>query len=140
MPIKNILVAVDGSSGADKTLAQVVDLVSNYAVKPVLHPVCVANIPLGQTGGAPVYKVVDENAQKVVDEAVAFFSAHGLNANGHIADGMPARALVEASKELNCDIIYIGHRHMSLLGRMFEPSVCVELLNLTSTPVTVLPD
>lgn len=140
MTIKNILLAVDGGSNTNKTLAQVADLLSNYAVKPVLHPLCVATIPVAAATGAPAYKVVDENAQNVVDEAVAFFTERGYQADGHVADGSPARAIVGAAKELNCDIIYIGHRHMSLLGRMFEPSVCVELLNQTSTPVTVLPD
>lgn len=140
MTISHILVAVDGSSNSEKTFAQVAQIVSAFAEKPVLHPLCVANIPLGPVGGAPVYKVVDENAQKIVDEAVANFTARGFTADGHIADGYPARAILQAASELGCDMVIIGHRHMSLLGRMIEPSVCVELLNKASLPVLVLPD
>jgi nucleotide-binding universal stress UspA family protein len=79
-----------------------------------------------------------DDAQRVVDRAVAAARANDVGAEGRIAEGSASRALVAVAKRENADLIVTGSHGRSGVRRVFLGSVAETIVRTSPVPVLVV--
>ena len=51
--------------------------------------------------------------------------------------GQPVDVIVAKAQELNCELIIMGHRHLTRLGRLLDPSISSKVIDQVQVPVLV---
>ncbi|MNH29715.1 Universal stress protein family protein [compost metagenome] len=51
--------------------------------------------------------------------------------------GLPVEAIVAKAQELRCELIIMGHRHLTRLGRLLDPSISAKVIDQVEVPVLV---
>ncbi|HEK1689509.1 TPA: universal stress protein [Pseudomonas putida] len=74
---------------------------------------------------------------RAVAEAVALLKQAGFTSHGCMVAGQPVEAIVAKARELQCELIIMGHRHLSRLGRMLDPSISTKVIDRVEVPVLV---
>ncbi|MFJ4112790.1 universal stress protein [Pseudomonas sp. NPDC089758] len=74
---------------------------------------------------------------RAVAEAVASLTQAGFSSQGCMVAGQPVEAIVAKAQEIKCELIIMGHRHLSRLGRMLDPSVSAKVIDRVTVPVLV---
>lgn len=67
--------------------------------------------------------------------AVATLTAAGIRATSHVATGPPGKAIIDEARLISADLIIMGHRHLSMLGRFANPSIAFDVLERSDCPV-----
>jgi len=75
--------------------------------------------------------------ERAVAEAVATLQQAGFTSQGCMVAGQPVEAIVAKAQELQCELIIMGHRHLSRLGRMLDPSISAKVIDQVKVPVLV---
>ena len=144
-----IPVGIDGSEHTDGVVAVASDLARVCSAS--LHVLCLVDpayfLEEPEDGRPSTNDEVDypasaierEGADDLVRKAVSEIQLRGLSAEGSVVVGEPAERIIEAASRLTSDVIVLGHRHLSWLGRLAERSVCHEVLEQASQPVLVVP-
>jgi len=57
---------------------------------------------------------------------------------GHVLVGPVAEAIVKHAKDKRCDLIYIGTRGMSAIGKALLGSTATKVLHISDTPVLLV--
>ncbi|WP_455886385.1 universal stress protein [Pseudomonas rustica] len=78
-----------------------------------------------------------QHADQAVAEAVRDLQQAGFTSQGCMVAGQPVEAIVAKAQELNAELIILGHRHLSRLGRMLDPSVSAKVIDRVKVPVLV---
>lgn len=117
--MKKILLAYDGTVGAEAALRQTVELAKAFnaevgvvSVVPV-HP---GRVPVDPWDDRPVH---DEQLQLARSE----FMKEGIEPLLHEPFGDPARTIEEVAEEGGYDTIVVGSRGLGPIGRVLEGSV-----------------
>ncbi|MFJ4383973.1 universal stress protein [Pseudomonas sp. NPDC089408] len=76
-------------------------------------------------------------ADDAVAKAVAELQQAGFASQGCMIAGQPVEAIVAKAQELNCELIIMGHRHLSRLGRLLDPSISAKVIDRVEVPVLV---
>ncbi|MBO9548325.1 universal stress protein [Pseudomonas sp.] len=74
---------------------------------------------------------------RAMAEAVELLQQAGFSSQGCMVAGQPVEAIVTKAKELNCELIIMGHRHLSRLGRLLDPSISTKVIDRVEVPVLV---
>ncbi|AGZ33635.1 MULTISPECIES: universal stress protein [unclassified Pseudomonas] len=74
---------------------------------------------------------------RAVAEAVEALQGAGFAARGCMVAGQPVEAIVAKTQELECELIIMGHRHLSRLGRLLDPSISAKVIDRVQVPVLV---
>ncbi|MFJ4352543.1 universal stress protein [Pseudomonas sp. NPDC089428] len=74
---------------------------------------------------------------RAVAEAVQLLQQAGFSSQGCMVAGQPVEAIVAKAQELNCELIIMGHRHLSRLGRLLDPSISAKVIDRVEVPVLV---
>ncbi|MNN21696.1 Universal stress protein family protein [compost metagenome] len=75
--------------------------------------------------------------EHAVAEAVRALREAGFTAQGCMVAEQPVEAIVGQAQALECELIIMGHRHLSRLGRMLDPSISAKVLDRVTVPVLV---
>ena len=78
-----------------------------------------------------------QHADHAVAEAVSELQHAGFTSQGCMVAGQPVEAIVAKARELNCELIIMGHRHLSRLGRLLDPSISAKVIDRVDMPVLV---
>ena len=78
-----------------------------------------------------------QHADHAVADAVRGLQQAGFASQGCMLAGQPVEAIVAKAQELNCELIIMGHRHLSRLGRMLDPSISTKVIDRVKVPVLV---
>lgn len=78
-----------------------------------------------------------QQAERAVAEAVSTLRSAGFDCQGHTVPGEPAEVIVSTARSLDCELIIMGHRHLSRLGRLLDPSVSAKVIERVRVPVLV---
>ena len=78
-------------------------------------------------------------ADDAVAKAVGELQQAGFASQGCMIAGQPVEAIVAKALELNCELIIMGHRHLSRLGRLLDPSISAKVIDRVKVPVLVGP-
>lgn len=61
----------------------------------------------------------------------------GFASQGCMVAGLPVEAIVAKAQELRCELIIMGHRHLTRLGRLLDPSISAKVIDRVEVPVLV---
>ncbi|MFO3722014.1 universal stress protein [Pseudomonas sp. HLMP] len=79
--------------------------------------------------------------QRLADHAVATavraLRDAGFDSHGYVVADEPVEAIVDKARELDCELIIMGHRHLSRLGRLLDPSISTKVIDRVEIPVLV---
>ncbi|MCO8168350.1 universal stress protein [Pseudomonas sp. 21LCFQ02] len=134
-----ILVALDGSAQSLKVL----ELASSLTgPDTTLHLVCVVDpaYALDNPDDAfeqqqyPAAAAEQHHAQDLIEQARQRL---GLACVRTTLSGEPAEAICAEARRIGSDLIVIGHRHLSFLARLLDPSVGSKVLDAAPCPVLV---
>ncbi|WP_236235284.1 universal stress protein [Pseudomonas faucium] len=75
--------------------------------------------------------------ERAVAEAVAALQQAGFASQGCMVAGQPVEVIVSKAQELDCELIIMGHRHLSRLGRLLDPSISAKVIDRVQVPVLV---
>lgn len=130
MPMK-LLLAVDGSHYTRRMLTYIVsnELLFQARYRYVLFHV--------QPGPGNRYDVVHDDP--VLQEPDQFLHTHGFEPICVARRGDAAAELVAGAKELQCNLLVLGHHGHSKIGEVVMGSVTTEVLNHSHIPVLVVP-
>lgn len=135
---KKIVVCLDGSEQAERTLPYAAGLAKRDAAAVVL--VHVEEDTIGK-GGGPLNANEDEVRAKIADHASSL-SDQGMETSVRTASvmlGGPAPSIVKFADEEGADLILVGSRGLSALSGVLLGSVAQRLLHLAKQPVLVVP-
>lgn len=76
-------------------------------------------------------------AERAIAQAVQTLRDAGFTAQGSTLAAEPVDAIVDTAKALDCELIIMGHRHLSRLGRLLDPSVSGKVIDRVDIPVLV---
>ena len=135
---KNILVAYDGSEGAQHAAEYAKELAKKFDSRVV---VVYAFHPLPRTWGEPLAEraiqreVTQGNA--LVDALVDQFKADGVNAEGEALEGMATEVITRMAHLRNSDVIVIGSRGLGQATAFLLGSVSGRVVHYAHCPVLV---
>ncbi len=113
--LSKILVAIDGSEGAEKALEHAVKLAREYEAKVTL-----LNVQESKLFSLKP-KVVKEIGEHVLSDAAA--KVKELQLKTQLEFGNPAETIIEVAEKGNYDLIVVGSRGLSSVKRFFLGSV-----------------
>lgn len=142
---RRILVGIDGSHGARVALRRAIQLTGEHDA--MLHAVVV------EEGAPPDAGTIDENedawedtrihSAQVIDQARKVAASAGVRITCEVRQGNAARILIERGRQLDCELIILGHTRRdwgSLLGstanRVVDHARCDVLIVRTLEPHT----
>lgn len=86
-----------------------------------------------------IMKEVRQDREKEMRALVASSAADNVSIEFILKEGRPGNEIVDTSKELNVDLIVIGHQGRSALGNLLLGSVAQHVVNHTPCPILVIP-
>lgn len=125
-----LLLAVNGSHDSRHMLTYIV---SNELLFRPSYDYVLFNV---QPGDGNRYDVAANNP--LLDEPHHFLQAHGFEPLCVTRQGDPARELVVAAKQFQCNLLVMGCRGHSAIGNMLMGSVTAEVLAHSPVPVLVV--
>ncbi|HDS1737320.1 universal stress protein [Pseudomonas sp. BP8] len=76
-------------------------------------------------------------AERAVAQTLQSLRDAGFTAQGGTVAAEPVKAIVDQAQALDCELIIMGHRHLSRLGRLLDPSISSKVLDRVQIPVLV---
>jgi nucleotide-binding universal stress UspA family protein len=117
--IKKLLAAVDGSKHADKALEYAVQLAKHYSANLAL--VHVEEDKLVRIGGPQVVDCLGTVGECILKDAAT--KVEGVTFDKVLEYGSPAEIIIKVAKKADVDIIVVGSRGLSSIGRFLLGSV-----------------
>ncbi|WP_252091150.1 universal stress protein [Pseudomonas sp. MWU13-3659] len=76
-------------------------------------------------------------AERAVASAVHTLREAGFDSLGCLVADQPVEAIIAKAGELECELVIMGHRHLSRLGRLLDPSISAKVIDRIDVPVLV---
>ena len=133
MKYSKILLAYNGSAEGKRALLECADLAQFYGAET--HLLAVASMPpsLFLTEGFVPEELLEEEkkrTQQVLDEGIKTLVDRNFKAAGHLAVGEPVEEICRLAKELQVNLIVVGHnQNTSFAARWWKGSVGASLLD-----------
>jgi nucleotide-binding universal stress UspA family protein len=135
-----ILIAVDGSKPSLKAVQLLIDHCDWYRESPQVELITV-HLPVPHVARLPkaqLERYYVEEGQKMLAPAKKKLDAAGIKYETHVLVGPVAEAIVKHAKDKRCDLIYIGTRGMSELGKALVGSTATKVMHISDTPVLLV--
>ena len=139
-----ILVAVDGSSFAERALAYAVDLSKKYEAKLVIvHVVlrrfyAVTPSEAGVLATTVFVKEMESEGKKITAKAEEVVKAAGIEYECKLVQGVPADEIVKLAKAENIDLIVMGSRGLTEVRAFLLGSVSDKVTHHAKCPTLVI--
>jgi nucleotide-binding universal stress UspA family protein len=135
-----ILVAVDGSKPSMKAVQLLVEHADWYRERPAVELVAV-HLPVPRVGHlnkSQLERYYQEEGEGMLAAAKKKLDAAGIPYKATVLVGPVAEAMVKHAKDKRCDLIYIGTRGMSELGKALVGSTATKVLHISDVPVLLV--
>lgn len=139
-----ILVAVDGSKASLDALKNVLDHADQYRERPTIELVTVHR-PVPKVGGmgaavgkGQLERYYQEEGEQTLADAKKLLDRAGIEYEAQVLVGDPAEMIVKHCEKSRCDLIAIGAKGRSTIGKMLLGSTATKVLQLSDTPVLLL--
>lgn len=139
-----ILLAVDGSKNSLNAVQSLVDHAGWYREKPRVELVTV-HLPVPKlpgmgaaVGKGQIQKYYQEEGEGRLAAARRKLEAAGIPFEASVLVGAVAETIVRHAKAKRCDLIFIGSRGMSALGKALIGSTATKVLHLSDIPVLLV--
>ena len=138
---RNILLAYDGSVSGRKALRTGAELAQLCGAHVHLVAVVVpaAGIVLAEAA-LPADDLMEremEDVRRGLAEGAELLAERGLAAQTHLCSGQPAEEIGRVAREVQADLVVVGHREQSALARWWRGSVGQSLLSYAPCSVLV---
>ncbi len=139
-----IVVGIDGSPNSERALDWAMRQAA--AVHAPLTVITVHEVPKSYWGGIPVIGPADRPLLEKLRQAAEEMTQKAASQLGdsrpasvtvHAVNGFVARDLVDASQD--ADLVVVGARSASVLGRLLIGSVSSEVVQHSACPVVIVP-
>lgn len=134
--MKKILVGFDGSEGSEQALNRAMMLIEEYG-----ELILLAVVP-SPTEKAfvddEIYKNFKKRAETIISDVIRDLGEHEYTITGMIEEGDPAAIIIDVSNKLNVDLIVLGSKGKSELGRYLIGSVANKVVQYAHKPVMVV--
>ena len=135
-----ILVAVDGSKPSLKAVQTLIEHSDWYREQPAIELLSV-HLPvpkIAHVNKAQLERYYEEEGQSALVAAKKKLDAAGLSYTARVLVGPIAETIVKRAKDTRCDLIYIGTRGMTEIGKALIGSTANKVLHLADTPVLLV--
>jgi nucleotide-binding universal stress UspA family protein len=138
-----ILVALDGSAFAEQLLPYARLLGMQFDCELML--ICVPAVPESEKYRAPasvihaIRKQAEASMQKYLTSVAESLRAEGLTVRTVVTGSYPARSIVDVGKREGVDLIMLTSQGRGGLDLLFMGSVAQQVVELTDSPVFILP-
>ncbi|MDO7911098.1 universal stress protein [Pseudomonas sp. 22-AL-CL-001] len=143
---RTVLIAIDASVASHALLALAERYCQPHAHE--LHVLLAIDATFAVHGRPAVFteQELDEypaacDEQRQADQAMAGalrrLREAGFACKGALLAQAPEDAIVAQAAALDCELIIMGHRHLSRLGRLLDPSISAKVIDRVSVPVLV---
>jgi nucleotide-binding universal stress UspA family protein len=135
-----ILVAVDGSKPSLKAVQLLIDHSDWYREPPEVELLAV-HLPVPKVGHlnkAQLERYYQEEGEGMLAAAKKKLDGAGIAYKAGVLVGPVAETLVKHAKDKRCDLIYIGTRGMSELGKALVGSTATKVLHISDVPVLLV--
>jgi nucleotide-binding universal stress UspA family protein len=135
-----ILVAVDGSKPSLKAVQLLIDHCDWYREPPEVELLAV-HLPVPKVGHlnkAQLERYYQEEGEGMLKAAKKKLDAAGIAYQGRVLVGPVAETVVKHAKDKRCELIYIGTRGMSELGKALLGSTATKVLHISDVPVLLV--
>ena len=135
-----ILVAVDGSKPSLKAVQLLIEHCDWYREAPEVELLAV-HLPVPKVGHlnkAQLERYYQEEGEGMLKAAKKKLDAAGIVYHARVLVGPVAETLVKHAKDRRCELIYIGTRGMSALGKALVGSTATKVLHISDVPVLLV--
>ncbi|BDC44647.1 universal stress protein [Paraburkholderia terrae] len=134
-----ILLCYDGSREGQHALADGARLAQELGAQ--LHVLSVISdaawVQGAEVMSAVPVDIVSDSVKEVLEEGLQKLAMRGINATGHFAVGDPLDKIPFFAKNLNVDLVVVGHRRTSGLARWWAGKIDGLLLDRVTCSVLV---
>jgi nucleotide-binding universal stress UspA family protein len=135
--MKRVLVGFDGSEGAENALNKAMMIIDDDGELIILaivpHP-SEQNL-LDQKS----YETIKTRAHSLINNVIHDIGPHGFTINGMVREAEDiAAVIIDVANELHCDLIVLGSRGSSTLGKYPIGSVANKVVQYAAKPVMVV--
>ena len=135
--MKKILVGFDGSEGSEQALNRAMTLIEEYG-----ELILLAVVPSPSDKifvDEEMYKKLKRKAEVLIANAISDIGPHDFTITGIVEEGGDAAAkIIDVANRLNVDLIVLGSRGTSELGRYLLGSVANKVVQYAYKPVMVV--
>lgn len=137
---KKILLCYDGSLEGRKALRCGADLALELKAEAHLLSVVDMRSSIAQSAGLltdVACGCFEDTARAILQEGVTWLTERGVHAEGHFAFGYPIDEIAILAKQLDVDLVVVGHRCRSGLSRWWMGAGNTQLLDRISCSILV---
>lgn len=135
--MKRVLVGFDGSEGAENALNKAMMIIDDDG-----ELILLAIIPLPSDRNLldkKTYEIIKARAYTMINDVIQDIGSHSFIINGMVKEGEDiAAVLIDVANELRCDLIVLGSRGSSALGKYPIGSVANKVVQYAAKPVMVV--
>jgi len=131
-----ILVGFDGSEGAENALNKAMSLIDENG-----ELILLAVVPSSSDKSfvdTEVYKTLKKKAQNIISSVISDIGSHDFTITGMVEEGDVAAKIIDVANNLKCDLIVLGSRGTSEIGRYPIGSVANKVVQYAAKPVMIV--
>ncbi len=135
--MKRVLVGFDGSEGAENALNKAMMIIDDDG-----EIILLAIVPLPSDSNlldSKTYEIIKLRAHSLINNVIRDLGTHSFTINGLVKEGEDiAAVIIDVANELHCDLIVLGSRGSSTLGKYPIGSVANKVVQYAAKPVMVV--
>lgn len=141
MSIKRLLVSVDDSESSRHALKAALDLAGTHGASLT----AVAVMPpyqgdLRLVGVSDIASVLRQPCEQALDNAKKEAALRGLLLTTACEEGEPGEVIADLADSMRADLVVMGRRNTSTMGRLLLGSVTARTIGFSHTDVLIVPD
>jgi nucleotide-binding universal stress UspA family protein len=134
--MRKILVGFDGSEGSEQALNRAMMLLDEFGELILL---AVVPSPADKSFvDANAYKILKKKADILIKDTIRDIGDQGFEITGLVEEGDPAAKIIDISNRERVDLIVLGSKGQSELGRYLIGSVANKVVQYAAKPVMVV--
>lgn len=138
---RTILLCYDGSPDGRKALREGAEIAQHFATRT--HLLAIVPVIAGSDEMAATPESINGNRadyDKILQDGVSCLQEAGVEVTGHLAQGRPIEVIAKFARDLDVDLIVVGHRHQSALARWWRGSLGSSLVDRAPCSIMVAVD
>ena len=139
-----VLIAVDGSKNSLDAVQCLIDHSDWYREKPEVELLTV-HLPVPKlprmgmvVGKREIQRYYQEEGDARLAAARRRLDAAGIKHRASVLVGPVAETIVKRARDTRCDLIYIGTRGMTAVGKALLGSTATKVMHISDTPVLLV--
>jgi len=134
--MKKILVGFDGSEGSEQALNRAMMLINEYGELILLAVVPSPSDKIFVDN--EMYRKLKKKAEILIADVISDIGSHDFTITGIVEEGDAAAKIIDVANKLDVDLIVLGSRGTSELGRYLLGSVANKVVQYAHKPVMVV--